>query len=93
MCPGTLLSCNDKCVDGTTDEQHCGGCDQAYGANEMCVAGKCEITCTDGGANWNNQVVGSDDLEAITCVSSSVCWAAGENGARFPRCESRLGHR
>jgi len=44
-CPGTLAACPGEagvsCVDLSKDPSHCGSCDVACGAKEVCQGGKC----------------------------------------------------
>ena len=41
-----LTVCGDQCVDTTTDEAHCGGCDTLCGPYAACIDGQC--VCPDG---------------------------------------------
>jgi hypothetical protein len=40
-CPAGLSPCGNKCVNSSTDAQHCGACNAPCGANHACVSGKC----------------------------------------------------
>ena len=42
-CPSTLTDCTGSCRDLQTDRAHCGGCDIACGAGEVCSMGACEL--------------------------------------------------
>src|SRR5690606_27395794 len=41
-CGAGLTFCASECVDLSTDEAHCGDCDTACAASEVCVLGSCE---------------------------------------------------
>lgn len=47
-CGVGLLACEMACVDTGSNAQHCGGCDQACAANEVCSAGSCAPACDAG---------------------------------------------
>ena len=40
-CPTGTMMCGTACVDLQTSPLHCGSCDHACMANEVCVAGNC----------------------------------------------------
>jgi hypothetical protein len=42
QCGGGLDECGTGCVDTASDPLHCGGCNQACNADEVCVQGNCE---------------------------------------------------
>lgn len=42
----TGVLCGQSCVDTETNQQHCGGCDQACQGNETCCEGSCSTNCT-----------------------------------------------
>ncbi|MBL4689671.1 MAG: hypothetical protein JKY37_34100, partial [Nannocystaceae bacterium] len=45
-CPAeTPILCGDSCVDTSADPQHCGGCETACEADEVCAAGSCAPDC------------------------------------------------
>jgi len=46
-CQPGLTDCNGVCVDIETNENHCGGCDSPCASGEICIAGSCEIYCSD----------------------------------------------
>ena len=41
ICPAGLALCSGACVDLTTDEAHCGSCDIACEAGDVCANGDC----------------------------------------------------
>lgn len=41
LCPVDLSECNGVCADVSSDESHCGGCDQACASGELCRQGHC----------------------------------------------------
>jgi len=76
-CPA--LSCGDECVDPSSDPRHCGGCDVACGAGEVCADGACELSCPEGQDACDG---GCHDLAAspahcgacgVTCDAGEVC--------------------
>ncbi len=48
-CPPALVDCGG-CVALQSDVQHCGECDHACNATEMCIDGACAATCEDAAA-------------------------------------------
>ena len=52
-CTAPQMNCEVGCVDGSSDEQHCGACDRRCESGFACVASTCEITFDGGGgAPW-----------------------------------------
>lgn len=47
-CTGGEIRCGDVCVDPSSDPRHCGGCDHACAAGEVCSGGSCETDCASG---------------------------------------------
>lgn len=47
-CPSPTELCGTTCVNTQSSHEHCGGCDQPCGANEICRGGVCELDCPDG---------------------------------------------
>ncbi len=44
-CPAPLLTCDGACLDLRVDPAHCGACDHACAAGQVCSAGACAATC------------------------------------------------
>ncbi len=40
--------CGPNCVQTAADPRHCGACDVACGANELCAEGACQVECPTG---------------------------------------------
>jgi len=47
-CSGTQLACGGQCVETVSNPAHCGGCNQPCGELEVCDAGVCASSCTEG---------------------------------------------
>lgn len=58
---GGKTACEDAqvCADTETDPDHCGGCGDSCGENEICNGGNCQ--CQDGFTNCNESCVDTDD--------------------------------
>jgi len=79
-CDAALTDCTDSCVDTATNIEHCGGCGNACGENEMCIQGNCQAfdvralcttcPCTDCG---NNQACCDDPSYGVVCVDGASC--------------------
>lgn len=41
VCKGGLTKCGTRCVNASTDQRHCGGCDIACEDHEQCTGGNC----------------------------------------------------
>ncbi len=46
-CPGSLVCCNQFCVDTTKDVLNCGGCNKSCGNQDVCCSSSCKNTLTD----------------------------------------------
>lgn len=64
----------DACVSTWRDIEHCGGCGQACGAGETCVAGGCR--CTPGRDDCNNDP--TDGCEAPLATDLQNCGGCGQ---------------
>ena len=49
-CSDGLVVCAGSCVDTQADPEHCGACGYGCGAEQICLAGKCEAPCPPGSA-------------------------------------------
>ena len=47
-CVGGTQACGDVCANWQVDPQHCGGCNKACDAGEVCSKGECQATCGQG---------------------------------------------
>jgi hypothetical protein len=54
-CPAGQVDCGAGCTDVNVDPAHCGGCNVACGASEVCTAGTC--TCATGYTDCNGVCV------------------------------------
>ncbi|HEY6080481.1 MAG TPA: hypothetical protein VIW29_16825 [Polyangiaceae bacterium] len=66
-CPEELTACDQQCVDLSDNEDHCGSCGNACGAQESCQAGECVFTGSGGSAGAGG--------------SSGTAGSAGEGGS------------
>lgn len=81
-CPATQSQCGVECVDTDSDPNHCGECDNACSAGEVCNgAGSCDISCQadltecDGTCvNTQTDVNHCGGCDAA-CASGEVCSA------------------
>lgn len=44
-CPLGTIECSGACIDPNTSQQHCGGCEMACAADQLCALGECEDRC------------------------------------------------
>ncbi|WP_437623190.1 cadherin-like beta sandwich domain-containing protein [Sorangium sp. So ce1151] len=92
-CEAGQSLCGDVCVDLATDAAHCGSCDIACAAGELCDgAGQCAATCTAGLLACDDTCVDPDtdrdhcgakgdcsgDSAGAVCVAGEVCNGSGE---------------
>lgn len=82
---GAQSLCHGRCVDLSSDPEHCGGCDRTCvvpGARAACVAGACAIAgCELGRADCNGTVDDGCERE-IDCAPGGACTTAcGSTGA------------
>jgi hypothetical protein len=66
-CPSGLTDCTGLCVDTETNEIHCGECDFPCGSGEVCIAGTCEIYC-------------SDNYAPVSKTGQTTSYATGDDG-------------
>ena len=80
-CWSTALSCGGTCVDGQSDPRHCGACDRACAAAEVCELGVCGTSCTSGRVACDRACVDTQTDIAhcggcgVTCESGERCSA------------------
>jgi hypothetical protein len=88
-CAAGSSKCGDACVDLANDEQNCGECGMACGANEVCTADGCqgcgglgELCCTPFGLPFctGGRVCGPDD----TCVINNAGGGGGPGNGNGP---------
>lgn len=75
VCSDTQALCDGQCVATTSDRRHCGGCNQACGDREGCVAGVC-TACTETETLCFNRCVSLTDDE----LNCGQCGARCDNG-------------
>lgn len=74
-CAEPEISCSGHCVDPLTDPLHCGSCEAACPAGQVCSAGQC--SCPSGQTSCGGQCV--DTSTSLThCGACDVACAAGE---------------
>jgi Stigma-specific protein, Stig1 len=54
-CLAPKIACSGVCVDPSSDEKHCGGCDKACPANTNCKSSQCECLLGYGDCDTNPQ--------------------------------------
>ena len=80
MCTGGTTLCGGACVDTQSSTAHCGACDNACPAGQMCASGTCALSCTAPLA-----VCGTG--AAMTCVDTTT--SAANCGSCGNACPSR----
>lgn len=88
-CSSSNLVCGGECIDPQQDSAHCGGCDQACGAEQLCVA----ATCVGSGslqisALWSRS--GDGDLVVTTPNGKTIAFfnrdpGTGTDGGQMDR--------
>jgi hypothetical protein len=78
-CSNSNLVCGGECIDPQQDSAHCGGCDQACGAEQICVA----ATCVGSGtlqisALWSRS--GDGDLIVTTPNGKTISFSNRDPG-------------
>jgi hypothetical protein len=67
-CKNGAVKCGKTCVNTQTDDDHCGGCHNACGSGERCVAGDCTpSTCGPGQRDCGGGLCIEDD-ELACCI-------------------------
>ena len=80
-CGAPLLQCGPLCIDPSTDEDHCGGCDGTCAPGEACIDGGCEVACPQGTLVCGIECVDVGTNEdhcgdcSSPCDSAAVCEA------------------
>jgi len=93
-CALPSLTCADVCRDLTSDRAHCGACNRACGATEVCSRGSCAASCglglsrcaTDGSCHD----LRSDPAHCGTCGHACGFGEVCNQGACAPSCASHL---
>ncbi|WP_434045103.1 MULTISPECIES: cadherin-like beta sandwich domain-containing protein [Sorangium] len=93
QCGTGQVLCGDVCVDLATDAAHCGSCDVACAAGELCNgAGECAVACTAGRVACDETCVDPDtdrdhcgatgdcrgDSAGVACSAGEICDGSGE---------------
>lgn len=61
--PDRPTVCDGACVNTSTNPLHCGACNVACAAGQVCVNGQCSVNCPEGGIPCG----------AVCCTGSQVC--------------------
>jgi hypothetical protein len=89
-CSGGLVNCDGVCTDTTTDRDHCGRCDLACAAGEICRSSQCEHNpCGDGQHECSGACYPDDDPLHCggSCIQCPVPAAHGTAACIANRCE------
>jgi MYXO-CTERM domain-containing protein len=77
-CEGSLTLCGDTCVDTSSDGAHCGECNNACPADQLCSAGACVTGgCPTGQVECNQGCVDTS-TDALHCGSCGASCMAGQ---------------
>ncbi len=90
-CPAGRVECDGECVDSTSDESHCGSCNNQCPSESECIDSICECDdgsldlCDDGCADLqtdprncgacDQRCVGDEQCLSGTCACASSRWA------------------
>jgi hypothetical protein len=86
MCASTTATrCGARCVELSTDAQHCGACDHACAATEACAAGAC-TACPTGHCPPANDDCANATLVAVPSYSTHLAQDASGATAGLPSC-------
>jgi alpha-tubulin suppressor-like RCC1 family protein len=72
-CEAGLTECGDGCVDTQSDLAHCGGCDSACAATDVCREGECFDPVVEVAAGTNHTC-------AVQASGAVWCWGKNETG-------------
>jgi hypothetical protein len=77
----TELACDGRCVNGRTDNAHCGACGTACAMGQMCMEGACRAVCPSGQMMCGSGCVdlqtsfGNCGACGVTCPLGQTCGA------------------
>ncbi len=79
-CPAGQTWCDTECFDLQRSQQHCGTCELACAANEMCRAGECVLDCpvTGGYADCGGTQCATLGADPANCGACGNACAAAE---------------
>ncbi len=77
-CEGSLTLCGEACVDTTSDGAHCGGCNNACPAGQVCSAGACVTGGCPAGQVECNQGCVDTATNALHCGECGAACMAGQ---------------
>lgn len=77
VCTGVQLACGAVCIDPTTDNNNCGGCNKPCGMGQSCSAATCQCTgglsaCSTGCVNLMSDGANCGAC-GMACAAGSVC--------------------
>ena len=64
-------ACGGQCIDFDTDDDHCGGCDDACGDDQWCAEGSCAECTSD--AECDDNEVCDDGICTAECTTADDC--------------------
>ena len=76
-CKAHYLACQHGCIDPKSDPRHCGDCDTACAAGELCSDGHCSLTCLGGSTRCAARCV-DVDRDSANCGACGKACAEGE---------------
>lgn len=82
-CSDDTVRCGDSCIDTDSDPRHCGGCDNACAAGEICIEGGCAVACPEGQELCDGTCadISNDPLHCggceNACAAGEVCVEGG----------------
>jgi hypothetical protein len=88
-CPSGTTLCGSECVHTERDPKHCGECDRACPAGQVCSAGDCAVECQQGLVNCGGACV-DPQTDLMHCGASGDCQGshAGEMCAAGEVCSA-----
>lgn len=95
-CAATEALCGNRCVVTANDPAHCGACDSACRAGEVCAAGSCRLACPSGQTACGASCV-TLATDALHCGGCDTVCAAGATcvagACRCPAGQAQCGDR
>jgi hypothetical protein len=76
-CPSGSTDCAGVCINSQNDPSHCGACDNACGADEVCYQGACATGCGPGTTDCSGSCVNTTN-DPTNCGACGTACAAGE---------------
>ncbi len=80
-CAAPTVLCGTRCIDTSTDREHCGACGAQCASGELCSMGRCSPTCQQGTVLCGSTCVMTAN-DPRHCGACDTACSTGPNGTR-----------